>query len=239
MTTGLGTSEIYEEYLEVLDPAVPLKITVVWVDRPGSTLTNDLRLLVVGPDSTPDQRYLGNNFGPGPYSESEAEGGTTEDFINVFEAVRIRPAALVAGMWRVEVLGRNVPMGDPSLGDTQPFALIASGGIDSLGISEVSPIGSPPLRAVARSATDVTWEWTALNDPTIDYSFYRGTIAALQSGAYDHAVIDALQCGIRGVTTTVADAADGVDSYYLVAGHKNGNDGPLGQARPAAVPPCP
>jgi hypothetical protein len=52
-------------------------------------------------------------------------------------------------------------------------------------------------------------------------------------------VIDLAQCGLDPNTTTVADANDGVDAYYLVAGHKNGLDGPLGHGRPKADPRCP
>ena len=239
LSTGLATSDIYTEWIEVLDPAVPLKIAVVWVDQPGSLLANNLDLIVTGPDRTPAQLYLGNNFGSGPYSLSAAAGGVTPDRRNVFEAVRIDPAELVAGAWKVEVIGRNVPLGDPDFADTQPFALVASGGIDGLGIAEVSSVGEPPLRAVARTETEVTWEWEPLADPTIVYSFYRGTIASLQSAGYDHGTIDASQCGIAGGMTTVADAASGVDAYYLVAGHKNGNDGSLGESRPDADPQCP
>jgi hypothetical protein len=239
MDVGVGTSDVYEEWIEVLDPSVPLKITLVWVDRPGSNLTNDLRLFVVGPDGTNDQRYIGNNFGTGAYSLSVADGGLTSDNTNVLEAVRVDPADLVAGTWKIQVLGGNVPMGDPDFEDTQPFALIASGGIDSLGISEISSIGMAPLRAVSRTATEVTWDWETTADPTIDYSFYRGTIASIRTGVYDHGTIDAAQCGISGGTTTVADAATGEGSYYLVAGYKNGNDGPLGEDRPDADPQCP
>ena len=239
MDVGLKTSEIYEEWVEVLDPSVPLNIALVWVDRPGSTLTNDLRLVVVGPDGTTDQRYIGNNFGSGPYSLSVADGGSSADATNVFEAVRIAPANLVAGTWKVQIQGGNVPMGDPDFEDSQPFALIASGGIDGLGISEVSAVGSGPLRAVSRTSTEVTWDWEPLADPNIDYSFYRGTLASVRSGVYDHGTIDAAQCGISSGTTTVADAASGDDSYYLIAGHKNGNDGPLGEERPDANPQCP
>lgn len=239
MSTGLRTNEFYEEWIEILDTSVPLKIAVVWVDRPGSTLTNQLRLTVTGPDATAAQTYQGNNFGAGAYSLSVAAGGVNFDTTNVFQAVRIAPAELVAGVWKVKVQGKSVPMGDPNFANTQPFALIASGGIDSLGISEVSSIGAPPLRATSRTATEVTWEWEPLADPSITYSFYRGTIDSIHSGAYDHGVIDASHCGISGGTTTVADAASDTDSYYLVAGHKNGNDGPLGEGRPPADPQCP
>lgn len=239
MSNGLETGEVYEEYVEVADPAVPLKVTLVWVDRPGSTLTNDLRLVVIGPAGTPGQTYYGNNFQSGQYSVPEAAGGTVNDATNVFEAVRLKPSGVVPGVWRIRVEGTNVPLGDPNFGDTQPFALIVTGGIDSLGIGEVSSVDALPLRATSRTATEVAWEWDPLSDPTIDYSFYRGSVAAIRSGVYDHAMIDSSQCGISGGTTTVADAADGQSWYYLVAGHKNGNDGPLGEERPRADPRCP
>ena len=239
MAIGLKTGEVYEEWIEVLDPSVPLKIALVWVDRPGSTLTNDLRLIVIGPDDISEQRYIGNNFGTGAYSLSVADGGVTSDTNNVLEAVRINPAELVAGIWRVRIVGGNVPMGDPLFDDSQPFVLIASGGIDGLGIAEVSAIGAGPLLAVSRTTTEVTWEWETLADPSIDYSFYRGTLASVRLGIYDHGMVDASQCGISGGTTTAADAANGEDSYYLVSGHKNGNDGPLGEDRPDADPQCP
>ena len=64
-------------------------------------------------------------------------------------------------------------------------------------------------------------------------------MAAILAGTYDHEVIDASHCGLAGNTTTVADAASGVDSYYLVAGYRNGSDGPLGGDRPPASPECP
>ena len=237
MSVGLTTHEVFEEYIEVLDASVPLKIVVVWVDQSGSTLTNDLKLTVTGPAGTQAQTYEGNLFGTGPYSLSIADGGFSNDSTNVFESVRINPAELVTGFWRVKIQGRNVPMGDPAYGDSQPFALIASGGIDGLGISEVSEVGvAAPLRALSRTATEVTWEWELLTgDPFIVYSFYRGSL----DGVPDLQKIDDDNCEIAGNTTTVADAADGQDSYYLVAGHKNGRDGPLGENRPPASPDCP
>ncbi len=246
MSEGLGTGQSFEEQLEILDTAAGLRVTLVWVDRPGSTLTNDLRLTVVGPAGGAAETYRGNNFGSGAYSISEAAGGTSEDLVNVFESVRIDPAELASGTWTVRVEGANVPMGDPDYNDTQPFALIAAGGFDSSPLPpEVSPAGSgQPLRATAVTVADVTWEWEALTDPAVTYSFYRGTIDSLRAASYDHAMIDGTQCGLAGNTATVGDAGDGVDAYYLVAARKNGSDGSLGQDsagadRPAADPVCP
>ena len=98
LTAGLATGEVFEETIEILDPAAELRVTLVWTDREGSTLTNDLRLTVVGPDGGAAQTYFGNNFSTGAFSLSEAAGGLTNDQINVFEAVRVDPAELVEHM---------------------------------------------------------------------------------------------------------------------------------------------
>jgi hypothetical protein len=240
MSDGLATGEIFEETIEILDDSVEFRVALVWVDRAGSTLTNDLRLSVIGPAGTPAQTYRGNNFGAGAYSISEAADGTTNDQTNVTESVRIDPAELVTGVWKVRVEGTNVPMGDPSFNNTQPFALIAAGGFDSLGIPEVSPLGSAsPLLAAGQTATEVTWEWEDVGDPSTTYSFYRGTLAALSTGTYDHAMISASHCDLASNTTTVSDRSDGTSSYYLVAARRSGQDGPLGNDRPPASPACP
>ena len=106
-------------------------------------------------------------------------------------------------------------------------------------ISEISGAGEIPLIATSLDGSDVTWEWGASPDPTHVYSFYRGSIDTVRGGGYDHGLVDPSQCGLADTTTTVGDGADGEDSYYLVAAHKNGNDGPLGPGRPGAVPQCP
>ena len=120
------------------------------------------------------------------------------------------------------------------------FADGCSGVIPFADIPEISGLGGAiPLTATSHTDTEITWEWETLPEPAITYSFYSGTIASIHAGIYDHAVIDVAQCGIAGNTTTVADVANGVDSYYLVAGNKNGNDGPFGFSRPKADPRCP
>jgi hypothetical protein len=124
---GLRTGEEHVEVVTINDPSVPLRATVAWVDAPQSALVNDLQLVVSGPDGTPSQSYLGNNF-TRSWSDSEGAGGSRSDATNPFESVIIDPALLATGDWTVRVLGTSVAMGDMRFGDTQPFALVISGG---------------------------------------------------------------------------------------------------------------
>jgi hypothetical protein len=237
---GLATGGLFEEKIEILDATAPFRVTLNWVDRSGSALVNDLRLNVVGPGGDASRTYHGGNFS-GQFSLSEAAGGTTDDHTNPFEAVHVPTDDLVEGEWTVQVYGTNVPMPDSRFNNTQPFALVASGGFDSPGIPEVSPVGSAsPLVASGTAGDSVTWEWQDLDDPSMTYVFYRGDLSTLTgSGAYTHQLIDAQHCDLTGNSTTVADRSDGQNSYYLVGARKNGRDGPLGHSRPPASPACP
>jgi subtilisin family serine protease len=87
---------------------VPLRITLVWTDYPGSTiaskaLVNDLDLTITGPTGT---IYRGN-------------GGSSADRTNNVEGIDI--ANPVTGVYTIQVKGYNVPYGP------QPYALIVSG----------------------------------------------------------------------------------------------------------------
>jgi len=246
MADGLTTGAIAEETIDVTDATVPFRATLVWIDRPGSLLTNDLRLTVVGPAGDATQTYHGNNFNEGEYSLSESAGGTLDDHVNVMESVRIDPAQMVAGAWKVRVSGTNVPMGDPAFNGTLPYALIVTGGFESGGFPpEVSPAGSAaPLVVTATDSTTVTWQWENLNDATVTYQLYRGTLGSLSAGVYDHGRIDASSCSLTSTSVALTDKTDGLDAYYLVGGRRNGRDGSLGEAgdgspRPAASPACP
>jgi len=248
MAEGLSTGGLFEKRVEIEDPAEPFRVTLNWVDREGSTLTNDLRLTVVGPGGGPSRTYHGGNFDSafqeGRYTKSEAAGGTADDHTNPFEAVRVSPGELVAGTWTVRVEGTNVPMGDPAFGGTQPFALVVTGGF-STATPEVSPPGSAsPLLVTATDGSSVTWQWENLPGEAELYHLYRGSLASLRSGVYDHAVITAAQCSLASNAATVSDKADGLDAYYLVGAHRNCRDGSLGKDsagadRPGANPSCP
>lgn len=241
---GLATGGTFETTVEVDDASVPLRATVVWTDRVGSALVNNLRLTVIGPSGGASQTYHGGNF-VGQYSRSESAGGTANDGVNPFEAVRVNPSELVTGTWTVRVSGTNVPNGDPNYGNTQPFALIVSGAF-APAVREVSPPGSgSPLVVAGVAGADVSWQWELVSGSGNVYDLYRGDLVALHgSGSYTHGKIDAARCGIATNSGSVPDRLDGLDRYYLVGMRQGTTAGPLGNdsadaARPAASPPCP
>ncbi len=248
MAEGLATGGLFEKKIEVADATDPFRVTLDWVDREGSTLTNDLRLTVIGPGGGPGLTYHGGNFDSafqgGRYTKSDAAGGTTDDHTNVFEAVRVPPGELVAGTWTIRVQGTNVPMGDPAFGDTQPFALVASGGFDTATPEVSGPGSASPLVVAATDATSVTWQWEDIAGGGESHHLYRGSLGSLRGGVYDHGVIGPSHCGLPSSTTTLTDKTDGLDSYYLAGAHRNCRDGSLGgnsaaAERPPASPACP
>lgn len=120
-TSGLQTGDrvVYEagpHELEVVNFAVPLQVTLVWTDYPGSPaalkqLVNDLDLTVVGPDG---REWHGN--------------GIDGDRTNNVEGVDILQPD--QGRYRIIVEAHNVPQGP------QPYALVVAGGLTSKGVTE-------------------------------------------------------------------------------------------------------
>jgi serine protease AprX len=104
---GLGTGRIRVIGLDVASSAVPLRIVLAYSDYPGSTLVNDLNLLVTAPDG---QRYAGNQPVGGP---------AALDPRNNVEVIQVDQPA--SGTWQVQVVGSNVPFGP------QEYALVAIG----------------------------------------------------------------------------------------------------------------
>lgn len=110
--TGLRTGNFNQTNV-IADGSQRFVATLAWTDYPGSLaaskkLVNDLDLTVTDPAG---QHFYGNDFTI-PYNSSY-------DNTNNVEGVIINNP--VAGMYRVNVSARNVPMGP------QPFALVISG----------------------------------------------------------------------------------------------------------------
>lgn len=111
---GLQTGEqvVYEAgpyELEVVNLAVPLQVTLVWTDYPGSPaaekqLVNDLDLTVIDPDG---REWHGN--------------GIDGDRTNNVEGVEIAQPA--RGRYRIIVEAHNIPQGP------QSYALVVAGGL--------------------------------------------------------------------------------------------------------------
>jgi hypothetical protein len=100
--------------LEVVNFAIPLQVTLVWTDYPGSPaaarqLVNDLDLRVVGPDG---REWYGN--------------GVRGDRTNNVEGVDIFLPP--RGHYRIIVEAYNVPQGP------QPYALVVAGGFTRDGV---------------------------------------------------------------------------------------------------------
>ena len=103
---GLRTGEIHSLELSVKTGAQPLRITMVYSDYPGSTLINNLNLMLTAPDGS---RHVGN---PTPGNL------LTLDVINNVEVININ--APLPGIWLMEIVASNIPQGP------QDFALVYS-----------------------------------------------------------------------------------------------------------------
>jgi len=119
---GLVTGQAAAYTFHVVAGAASARFVLAWTDYPGTlgvskALVNDLDLQVTAPDGTV---YRGNNFGSASLGAS-VPGGTF-DSTNPEEAVLLKSPE--PGDWKVQVIGANVPIGP------QPFALVATGGID-------------------------------------------------------------------------------------------------------------
>jgi hypothetical protein len=82
--------------------------------------------------------------------------------------------------------------------------------------------GEPPL-AIGKSGTDLSFSWGPVAGARV-YNLYRGTIASLAAGAYDHAC---LRGNIAGPSTALPDA--GGDAYFLVSARNHAGEGPAGR----------
>lgn len=134
--TKLATGERKTYEYAVSDTAKPLKVTLVWTDYPGSvnaavSLVNDLDLIVESPS--------GQVF-------------TLNDHLNNVEQIII--PNLEAGVYKVTVSGRNVPMG------YQHYALFISGGLSAQtdNVAPVVHITSPVNGSTVKGSITVSAE---------------------------------------------------------------------------------
>ncbi|WP_167879788.1 S8 family serine peptidase, partial [Methanococcoides methylutens] len=164
-TVSLNTSESWDINYYVGSSSVPLKITLVWTDYPGSInaaveLTNNLDLVVRSPYDT----YLGN-------------GGSQPDAINNVEQVELLSPD--TGWYTITVNGTNVPQGP------QPFAIVMSGvfGNDSIAPSSISDLNALP------SETWINWSWTNPSDTDFDHVelYFDGVLKLNSSSTYYNA----------------------------------------------------
>lgn len=116
--SGFGSgSPARSHVINVAGGGQPLRVTLVYTDRPGTvgaanSLVNDLDLTVTSPDGT--QTFLGNQFAGGV----STTGGSADNFNNVEMAVINNPPA---GNWTISVSATAIAAGP------QGYALVATG----------------------------------------------------------------------------------------------------------------
>jgi len=234
LSAGVGDGEHRETTVDVIAGEHPLRVVLAWVDRPGSALVNDLGLVVTSPSG---KTYRGNNL-DGAWSISTGEGGTTDDHVDPFEMVMIEPGDVENGTWTVRVEGTDVPDPDERYGNTQPFALVIAGEFGVVAPGEVHGL----VQEKVDSATQ-RLSWQAIAGDGVGYGVYRGTLATLRGGGWDHLPVSGA-CGLTATSLDIADLEDPAGAYYLVAAKNSAGEGTLGSGsdgteRPRSTSPCP
>ena len=133
VTNGVTTSGTHSYTFSLTNSSIPLKISLVWTDRSGNNLVNDLDLVLTGGSNT----YYGNNF-----TNGWSNTGTTRDRTNPTECIYINSGVLSAGTYTVQVQGYNVPQGET--GGRQPYALVISGGVSDATTPTFTPVPDTP-----------------------------------------------------------------------------------------------
>ena len=216
-TGGLATGEFRTYQHNILGSSLPLAVTLVWTDPPGSPLAavqlvNDLNLTVVGPDN---HQYFGNG---------------TVDSINNVEGVDIPSPS--PGIYTVTVTAANVPIGP------QPFALVVSGELPGSYIAGVvrtasgNPISGAKITAASRTTTRATS--TAANGAyTIHMPYGTYSVGPLKAGWSFTPVrrsVTVGETGVNGVDFTgsaplgsiggmVTQLVGGMTSYVVESPH--------------------
>lgn len=123
------------------------QVTIAWDDAPASpgitnALVNNLDLVVVSPS--------GERFFPwtlNPASPSSNAVRTQADSVNNIEQVTVNNPE--AGVWSVQVVGTNVPVGP------QPYSIVADGPIDAFNIFGIDLVSSVPELVAPGDSFDV------------------------------------------------------------------------------------
>ncbi len=214
-STGLSTDEYREYSYTVLDNSVPFRATLVWTDYPGAVhaaraLVNDLDLIVISPAGAVM-----------PLAPSRKD--------NVEQVTIANPEV---GVYRVRVVGHNVPMGP------QDYALVVSGGLPNTYItgavmsSSGAPVQGAMITVVSpdgnkRVTTNSSGRYI-VRVPSGDYSvqiFKQGwtfspRAKAVHVGESPLEEVNFQGSGLPGsVGGTLTKAIGGVQSYILESSH--------------------
>lgn len=106
---GLRTGEVHTIEIKIQSSLQPLRVTMAYSDYPGTTLINNLNLMLTAPDGS---RHVGN---PKPGSLMAL------DAVNNVEVINISNPLL--GKWLIDIVASNVAQGP------QDFALVYSANV--------------------------------------------------------------------------------------------------------------
>ena len=104
ITPGLRTGEVYTTNIDIKSADKPFRVVMAYSDYPGSSLVNNLNLILVAPDG---KRFVGNQT---------TGASLTMDVNNNVEVIQIPNPE--PGKWTLQVVGSNIPHGP------QEFALV-------------------------------------------------------------------------------------------------------------------
>lgn len=158
--SGVETGEA-DSYTLAVDDTQPLKITLVWSDRPGAlnanpSIVNRLRLEVEAPGGAVWTQKLPAAGVPNPTQSTTTDGYDDRNVVH-----QIRFAAPVAGDYTVRVRGIDVALGKPG----QPYALVATGDIEAPEPSESAnlSLGKSALTPVVAVGAAIQWQIDVAN----------------------------------------------------------------------------
>jgi subtilisin-like proprotein convertase family protein len=144
---GLRTGEIYTTDIDLKSADVALRVVMAFSDYPGSSLVNNLNLILAAPSG---KRYVGN----------QAAGGVmTLDGKNNLEVIHIPNPE--PGRWQLQVVGSNIPHGPQDfalvylahLGEVSEKGIIYEEAAPELAIPDNKPKGVSSTITVLQSGT--------------------------------------------------------------------------------------
>ncbi len=216
----------------------------------------DLDISLVGPngmrvDLSSDNGGSGDNF-TGTTFDDEAANPITSGaapFSGSFrpeQALSILDGIPANGIWRLEVADDAIQ----DTGQLTSWSLVlttAAAPVCNLCAGPASPgeAGAASPLLLSRAGTDVVMDWGVPPNPCSPATFavYRGDLATLAAGAYDHDT--QLACGVSTGTYRLAvdDVRLGDAAYFLVAADNGLAEGSYGRAstggeRPASAQAC-
>lgn len=226
-------------YTATVEPGEPaLKVTMAYMDRPGTTSStihrvNDVSLLVIDPAGS--TKFHGNyGLTAGNWSVPGGSANHVDTVENVFVPI---PAP---GVWTIRVTAEeiNADVHRETASEDQDYALVVSGvtALDFQGTPVPGTVGEGTLM-VAKSGTDLVLTWGPDCGGGSEYSIYRGDLGSGYASAAP------LASGCTAASTSATFAAGEGSYFFLVAPSDGAEEGSLGttsagEARPQPAVSC-